>query len=551
MSNTRRAIEGSPLRQERYCSSAEFEQGLLANLVTKRCEVVHDADSRDLIFWLQAQSHKAGGLTQLVKRILAEYPERIGTPIMLAIGVAPGTIYNAEQVRKIRSEIPSDAIWFELQQFPLKGDVQALKPVQSDYPKIDDDDLLGACAFSDYERALAEYHQAQVEAEGFPNEYPVEAFMEVCRKDVEENLEKLLTEFCLNPAVKVDQFAPWFFPDLLATLREFKRKQAESIRSPFVMTEIGKEIFETLDYALETRGMVLVEGLARTGKTYATKVWCELNSGRARYVQVPSTNDDIGFYRAIAQSLGVSSMLSLKAIQLRERVEYVLQTGGIMLVLDEAHYCFPQNNRREALPNRLNWILTAAVNYGVPVALISTHQFTKTQKLIEKKTGWASEQFIGRLSHYTTLPGSLSKDDLTAVARALLPEGKEKAIEALVLYAQGSSKYIAAIESIVKRARFLSVRSGRKEVLSSDVLHAIKQSVIPSDSALASALAEVPVRQKRTALRPVSPPFNDQLNETENGASHPAASRISAGKQPANLSASNRIPGKTGILLEA
>ena len=66
--------------------------------------------------------------------------------------------------------------------------------------------------------------------------------------------------------------------------------------------------------------------------------------------------------------------------------------------------------------------MTALVNYGVSVALVTTPQFTRAQKVVEKRTHWASEQFIGRIAHYQKLPDGLNEYDLKAVARSLLPE---------------------------------------------------------------------------------------------------------------------------------
>lgn len=101
----------------------------------------------------------------------------------------------------------------------------------------------------------------------------------------------------------------------------------------------------------------------------------------------------MGFYRAIARSLGVSINLSSKAQQLRNRVEDVLQRGDLMVIFGEAHYLWPQCNHREALPARINWIMTALVNYGVSAALVTTPQFTRAQQLVEKRTrrcSWAA-----------------------------------------------------------------------------------------------------------------------------------------------------------------
>jgi histone H3/H4 len=134
--------------------------------------------------------------------------------------------------------------------------------------------------------------------------------------------------------------------------------------------------------------------------------------------------------------------------------------------------------------------MTGLVNAGVPVVLVTTPQFLKNQKAMETRTCWTSEQFTGRIGHYEKLPDSLSEADLANVARSVLPEGDAKSIELLVEYAQSSAKYLAGIDAVVCRSRFLAARAHRKEVTRVDVKQAIQQAVIPSDTALAQALAE-------------------------------------------------------------
>jgi len=178
-----------------------------------------------------------------------------------------------------------------------------------------------------------------------------------------------------------------------------------------------------------------------------------------------------------------------EAQELRARISDVMQTGHLMLVIDEAHYLFPQTDVRRALPNRVNWMLTELVNFGVAVALISTPQFTASQRVIEKTTHWASEQLIGRIARYTRLPDRLDQEDLEAVARFHLPEGDKKSIAALVAYAQASRKYLAGIEHATKAARYEAQLQGRKKVTFDDIKRAIATSVMPSDAALQEALS--------------------------------------------------------------
>ena len=224
-----------------------------------------------------------------------------------------------------------------------------------------------------------------------------------------------------------------------------------------------------------------------------------MRSRKEATAAAPSANPSrFSFYRAIAKSLGVSINLNCRAGDLRQRIEDTLEGGHLALVLDEAHYLWPNRIDTRSLPARINWVMTALVNQGTPVAMVTTPQFIRTQKLVEAKTRWTSEQFIGRIGHYQPLPGSLSEKDLFLVAKASLPGGDADSIEMLVRHAQGSAKYLAAIEAATRRARFLAERDGRVEIGRQDVKRAITESVIPSDYALHQVLSGA-VRQPRRA----------------------------------------------------
>jgi hypothetical protein len=245
-------------------------------------------------------------------------------------------------------------------------------------------------------------------------------------------------------------------------------------------TSICRRVFEALGYTRDARTLTLIDGPARIGKSFSAQAWCERMAGLARYVQVPCSNDDIGFFRAIGKALGVSASLQLKASEIRNRIEEVLQHGDLMLVLDESQYCWPQSWQRYAMPSRVNWILQALVNFNVPVALVTTPLFYSSQKRVEELTGWTSEQLIGRIGHVERLPNKLGRADLVKVAKALLPSA-EAAWGALAAYADVSKKHLASIEAIAKRA--------------------MKESVIPSDTALAESLAPARNARRNTFAR--------------------------------------------------
>src|ERR1039458_6693175 len=76
MSSTRYAKEGSPLRQERFASGPR--QGLLANLVAKRCATLDRPQSKAAVWFAQWRSWQPGGLGGL----LLEMRQSLGLPAL-------------------------------------------------------------------------------------------------------------------------------------------------------------------------------------------------------------------------------------------------------------------------------------------------------------------------------------------------------------------------------------------------------------------------------------------------------------------------------------
>jgi hypothetical protein len=272
-------------------------------------------------------------------------------------------------------------------------------------------------------------------------------------------------------------------------------------------TAQGQKVFEVLDYTAYCRGLTLIQGEARLGKSHAGRAWVEQHPGSARFVEVPSGNDDVTIFRDLARGLGLGKFLNYKVVQIRERVESILLAGDIVLVLDEAQRLWPQTNFREGYPKRIAWVMTMA-NAGVPICMISTPQFFVTQKVVEKN-GWNSAQLTGRICHYESLPQDLSPDDLMGVAKAVLPEADAQVLRALAVHARSSARYLAAIDSIAKRARYIATRSGRAEATAKDVRKAMQESVIPADTKLHRALESVgngklPRIKPAPAMSPIS-----------------------------------------------
>lgn len=510
MSSTRHAKAGSPLRQERFLSSVEFDQGLKAYPVARRCELLADRKERELVWWLQFKSQQEGGIEAVTAELLRRNPEALTTPGMRRFGLNPSQRYNAEQVKVVREELmvrmrrdQLDECYRWSRMFPLRGERDPLSDM------LDSD---------------AQQQGSARRAAALPLFYTAKDFHEFIREAAEsKRFAEFLREVCLDPAKNLSEDSLWFFHGLRPALLTLMNTEAAAQREKVVVTAIGKKVHRCLDRALKTRRLVIVNGVARIGKSFAAQTWCQQNPGKARFVEVPPSNDDIGFFRAIARGLGLGSFLNYKAAEIRERVESVLITGQLLLVLDEAHRCWPQRNPRYGFPSRIEWLMSM-VNKNVPICALTTPQFFTHQHRSEG-TGWASEQFTGRITHHEQLPAELSRSDLEAVARNVLPEAGDVEIAALVAYASSSDKYLAAIDSIAICARYLAEEDGRTEVRRADIQCAMREGVIPSDRSLANALQATAPKRRKPSLTLVYPSVNETSTAGQQSPSSPIGAR--------------------------
>ncbi len=551
------APDNSPLSQERYMSSPEYAElrGLSGTAVAPRAAIVDDPAIRRLIWFLQARSIEAGGLKRVAREVLEQYPGRIGTPSMHKFGMKLGQVYNAEQVSAIRAELPSAG------EFILRGEVQSYRW---------DDDGSGFRLAS-----ATDGPEKFKEAQRHPVSYPVAKFIEACQHEPQA-LARFLTDICINPLlsfqksgvrgkdrtvyeqrlenefpdqhlkVKVAEL-PWFH-DIIGALLEYQRCQEEAARADFVLTAIGEKIWETLVFALKAQSMVVVEGWEGRGKSESVKAWCRCNQGAARFVSLSGVTSKTAFFRAIAKALGIASSYSRTATEMQARIEDVLQRSKIMLVIDEAHFAFPQSQRIYSRPEIIDWIDTALYNHDVPVALITTPQFINCVKRAETQVGWNWRQFRRRVKRWVQLPQWNTEADLMAVARKILHGSSLAGFKLAVGYSRMSfhgspSRDISGLGDVATEARILAEADGRATVTFEDVERAINEHLMPSDSTFAERMA-APLKGKakrRTvdavseaeACRELSTPLKGALN-THSRAVKPAAggNRFSAGEPP-------------------
>lgn len=227
--------------------------------------------------------------------------------------------------------------------------------------------------------------------------------------------------------------------------------------------------------------MVLIEGKAGVGKSATVKNWCQQKSGLVRYAEVPSSNDDRSFYAVIGEALGVARGTAYNGQQIKLRVEEVLKTSGLMLVLDECQFLWPQFTRPRGTPIRLQWLKTMW-DAGVKIALVAHSDFSKWQDLYVKKTCWTDEQFERRLNRKIRLPEIHPTEDLIKIAEALHPQGTQAQWKLLAGYARTATKkqasaILEALESATDRAQ----QAGRLAASFEDIDAAISMDHMASE----------------------------------------------------------------------
>ncbi len=444
-------------RQAAFASSVEHERGILGNLVAGRCQKVSDPEEIAILWWLQQISWREGGLEKFAEDFLEKNEWRVGTASMHRFGFAPGQLYDAAQVRVVRGEIEEEpeALW----EFLCRGETkQALV------------DPLNMSA--------AEIYTSREEADAFPSHHPAESFLRKCGL-APERLAETLKRALVDPASPSLRKGLWNLPTLWDALVEWRDLEAAEVDSKLVETEVTRQIAEELDFALESRDFVVIEGREGIGKSEGARAWCRRHVGRAIYVQLESGVDETTLFRSIARRIGTACSYQRKCVEMRARIQDALQPGHLMLVLDEAHFLWPQSGRSErAAPKRLDWLRTALVDFGVPVALISTPQYFANACDRFLKGGWNAGQILRRVMRTARLPDTLCPADAIKLAGAYFPGMPDALLKRVAGTAILSAGHLTTFSHLRKRVDFWARR--RPGAAERELLEAALEEINPA-----------------------------------------------------------------------
>jgi hypothetical protein len=470
--STRKADPNAPLSQERYMSSPEYAalRGVSAVAVAARAAVILHAEKRRLVWFLQGMSIADGGLRKVAEDLIAMFPDRIDKD---SLGLARHGEPTAWNVYGHRCSILS------LQEFLIDLCIN---------PTIQ---LRGRADSGDFDEIERDRMRAN--------------YSELSQSDIKP-------------------VALPYFKDILGALIEYSRRHQKNVKERFVLTAIGRQIWQTLDFALSTGTMVLLDGLEGRGKTEAIKAWCQLHLGEARFVSLRGITNKTTAFREISKALGIARGDGYKAGELQGRIEDVLQRSKLMLVVDEAHFIFNQGNRVYTRPELVDWIDTSIANRKIPIALVTTPQFMICMTRAASQVDWNYRQFRRRVRRYVKLPAKNTPRDIEAVIRSVLPGAPNSAVKQVLSYVHLTRRDLSAVGDVVDEIKARQSRDILEKVTYEDVTAVIDEYLVPSEKNFVEAITDAEARMsgkakrmRQVAIAPAaeSPGAEDAPSETE------------------------------------
>jgi hypothetical protein len=276
-------------------------------------------------------------------------------------------------------------------------------------------------------------------------------------------------------------------PTWVSLLMDFHADCITKARQRFHLTNVGRQVWETLDWCLEERRPCFVEGREGRGKSATTRAWYEAHRGEARYVSLPGLRTQRDFFEAIATAYGVNFSVAKAPNEIRFRVRDMIVRSGLILILDEAHHALPERHRA-GRPPLIDWIDCDLCNAGVPVALVSTPQFGPLLSEFEDRTKWNAGQFRRRFSgRWKCLPEKTTEADLAALAESALPQVGSRGIKLAVGYAGTFGRDVSGLFDLVHDAERRARLAGHSHVTFQDLRDAFELDRVPSENAMANA----------------------------------------------------------------
>jgi hypothetical protein len=426
---------------------------------------------RRVLWWLHALAAEPGAVERVCAEVVKANPERLETDTMAKIGTPPGGVFSETDARRIRRELEDNA----------HPDAQTARDREID-------------------EALAEALSGHPRPMIAPKERSLAYFRGACQANA-GSLPALVMQR-LRQGLVAD---PAWFQDLPGALAEYASREGTAAGDSFYQTNVGKVVWGTLEWCLVERRPVYLCGREGRGKSEAARAFVRAHRGEARIFTVPGNGTKPEIFREMAGALGLPHRSANGAGMLPAQIADVLRRSGLALVIDEAHFLLMRRGQG-GRPEMLDWIDSALVDHGVPVALVSTPQFHRDLGSLEKTTGYNAGQFLRRFAgRWKPLPETTERADLLAIAARELPRAGAGLREKAVDYAIQTGRDVSGLGDVIKEARSLARRAGRAEVLPEDLKAAVGERA-HNDMALSRTLNEMAGMKRSRRFVPVAVP---------------------------------------------
>ncbi len=545
--STRHQETPGPLSQQKYMSDPAFSElrGVSGVAVSARAAVLISAHKKKLLWFIQGRSLAEGGLRRLAKELLEMFPERIGTPAMHREQIKPGKTYPGELVAIVKKSLDLMCAWADTVPAPLKG--AALIQLCWEFA-LRPPDRSEASVYLNGERPIPSL-------EDFLADLCINPRIHFSGPDEQTDFSSLESELAVeqNPELTRHDFRKAeliYFRDIIGALFEYQQRYEARAKENFQLTTIGKKIWETLDYALASRGMVVLDGLEGRGKTEALKAWAELHLGQARFVSLKGITSKTTAFREIAKALGIASSYTRTATQMQQRIEDVLQRSKIFLAVDEAHFLFNQSQRMYSRPELIDWLDTSVANRGVGCALCTTPQFIVCMTRAADQVEWNYRQFRRRVKRWVKLPAANSEADIGAVARSVFKKADARIISQIVGYALLSKRDLSAVGDVASEVRAMLGTDDLSKATLDHVHRAIYDFLLPSDKTFLEGMEAARV-QGRKFIKRASLPVPVESDPETVPESQPTPGREPIDATPCNRRGQQAIGRGNGLRAEA
>jgi hypothetical protein len=396
----------------------------------------------EMLWYLQAMSLQPGGLYKFTEDMVTANPGQVGTKTMRA---AKSRNYTAAQKLEISRELKSEH-----------------------QPCVEGEKSLSGFDHMIMSREEVERLESQNDTARSKvlRDWNAEDFEMRCSSGALETIPQFLFEVCTDTKIdfskgeSLDQKErawKWCFGDVVEAVFEMMDRTASEAKKQIAMTEVSKRVFQEMDYALQEKVMVRIEGESGFGKTESLDAWCNMRPGAARLVRVPASNSMKDFMIAIGKALGIECSFGMSTTGLREKIDYVLEHSGLTIVFDECAFLIPRSYVHTSSPARLEWVRDKIIDRGLPVVLASTPTKWKSDVArFQKKTNYTLEEFFRRNFLTVVLPKALSESDMIEAARIHFPQLDPNQLGFIASQARLSTNYLAAVDSISRRVRYLA-----------------------------------------------------------------------------------------------